>query len=106
LLPITAMSSFLPLNWNGDVRAATRRPRIFTSTFNSSSARPSEKYSSSSSLLRLTNGSTAIDAGSRSRAAAATQEHRFRGTDRLWRSQLALCQEAGPSSPATLIAAD
>ena len=62
--PITARSSFLPLNWNEDARAATRSPRIFVSTLSSSSARPSAKYSSSSPRLRFTKGSTAIEGAS------------------------------------------
>ena len=52
----------LPLKWNDEVRAATRSPLILASTFSSSSARPSEKYSSSALALRFTNGSTAIEA--------------------------------------------
>jgi hypothetical protein len=62
LRPIVRTSSFDPLNWNDDVRAVTRRPLIFDSTPSSSSARPSEKYSSSALALRLANGSTAIEA--------------------------------------------
>jgi len=50
------------LNWNDDVRATTRRPLILASTLSISSASPSEKYSSSASALRFTNGSTAIEA--------------------------------------------
>ena len=61
--PTSATVAPLPLNVKADERAATRNPRIFASTLSSSSARPSEKYSSSSSWLRFTKGSTAIDAG-------------------------------------------
>ena len=61
------MVASLPLKGNDEVRAATRSPRIFASTFSSSSARPSEKYSSSSSRLRFTNGSTAIETRSAAR---------------------------------------
>ena len=60
--PIVAASSFVRLKWNDDVRAMTRSPLILASTFRSSSARPSEKYSSSALALRFTNGSTAIEA--------------------------------------------
>ncbi len=55
------MSTLVPLNENADVREATRRPRIFASTFSNSSDNPSAKYSFSSSRLMLTNGSTAIE---------------------------------------------
>ena len=69
---IVGMSTSLPLNENADVRDATRRPRILASTFSSSSDSPSAKYSFSSSRLMLTNGSTAIDGGSRAADGAAT----------------------------------
>ena len=62
--PTAAIVVRLPLNENAEVRAATRNPRIFASTLSSSSARPSEKYSSSSSRPRFTNGSTATDGAS------------------------------------------
>jgi hypothetical protein len=55
------MSTLMPLKLNADVRDATRKPRIFESTLSSSSARPSAKYSFSSSRLILMKGSTAID---------------------------------------------
>src|SRR5439155_1390476 len=55
------MSTFVPLKLNAEVREATRRPRIFESTLSNSSARPSAKYSFSSSRLMFTKGSTAID---------------------------------------------
>jgi hypothetical protein len=55
------MSTLVPLKLNAEVRDATRSPRIFDSTFSNSSARPSAKYSLSSSRLMLTNGNTAID---------------------------------------------
>ncbi len=69
--PIVARSSRPPRNWNDDVRATTRRPRIRASTLISSSARPSEKYSSPGSALRFANGSTAIEARRSGAAAAA-----------------------------------
>ena len=62
--PTSATVAPLPLNENADERAATRSPPILARTFSSSSARPSAKYSFSSSRLMLTNGSTAIDGGS------------------------------------------
>ena len=55
-------SSFLPLNWNDDVRAATRSPGIRTRWFKSSSDSPSEKYSCSLSELMFTKGITAMEA--------------------------------------------
>lgn len=61
LAPMVAMSTFLPLNENDEVRAITRRPLIFASTFSNSSARPSDKYSSLASPVRLANGNTAIE---------------------------------------------
>src|SRR2546426_8210300 len=73
LSPITATSSFLPLNWKDEARAATRSPRILVSTLRSSSASPSEKYSSSSPRLRLTKGSTAIEGISRARGPDAAE---------------------------------
>src|SRR5215469_613514 len=60
--PTVRRSSVLPLNWNEDVRAATRSVGIFAKSLSSSSERPSEKYSCSLSELMLTKGSTAIEA--------------------------------------------
>ncbi len=58
---IVGMSTFAPLKLNAEVRDATRKPRIFDSTFSNSSARPSAKYSFALSSLVLTKGRTAID---------------------------------------------
>ena len=54
------MLAFLPPSANAEVRAATFIPSILDSAFNSSSARPSQKYAFSGSVLMLANGSTAI----------------------------------------------
>ena len=55
------MSSFLPLNAKADVRAITFNPETCASRLMISSARPSEKYSSSASRLMLANGKTAME---------------------------------------------
>src|SRR5687767_13529275 len=60
-LPMSPMSSFLPLNANEDVRDATRSPCTFDSALMISSAIPSAKYSFSASALMFANGSTATD---------------------------------------------
>ena len=65
MLAISATVVCLPLNENADVRAATRKPLILASTFSSSSARPSEKYSSSALALRLAKASTAMEGAAR-----------------------------------------
>jgi len=70
-LPISAAGISLPLKWNEDVRAVTRSPLILESTLSSSSASPSEKYSSTELALRFANGSTAIEAVSVAPAANA-----------------------------------
>jgi hypothetical protein len=59
--PITRRSSFFPLNWNEEVRAATCKPCILTRLLSNSSARPSEKYSWSFSGLKSTKGRTAME---------------------------------------------
>src|SRR5260370_3111343 len=59
--PISSTLTFLPLNENEDVRAATFKFSIFARAFSSSSANPSQKYSFSESALMLTNGRTAIE---------------------------------------------
>src|SRR5258706_1870242 len=65
--PISSTLTFLPLNENEDVRAATFKFSIFASAFSSSSASPSQKYSFSGSVLIFANGSTAIEGVTRSR---------------------------------------
>ena len=50
------------LYWNDVVRAATLSPSIRVSEFSSSSASPSEKYSSAGLPLMLAKGRTAIEA--------------------------------------------
>src|SRR5438132_3236958 len=65
--PISSTLTFLPLNENEDVRAATFKLSIFASALSSSSARPSQKYSFSGSALIFANGSTAIEGVTRSR---------------------------------------
>src|SRR5882762_9368549 len=59
--PISRASRFLSLNENAEARATTNSRLIFVSALSSSSAKPSQKYSLSGSVLRLRNGSTAID---------------------------------------------
>src|SRR5688500_9808401 len=59
--PTSRRSACLPLNENAEVRAATLSALKRASALISSSAIPSEKNSCSGSLLRLTNGSTAIE---------------------------------------------
>jgi hypothetical protein len=56
-----ATSFSLPRNANDDVRAMTFSSEILASEFRISSASPSEKYSFSLLLLRLTKGSTATE---------------------------------------------
>src|SRR6266498_2181916 len=58
---IVATSTSLPLNENDEVRAITRNCGICANWFNSSSDKPSEKYSCSLSELMLTKGRTAMD---------------------------------------------
>src|SRR6266576_4830832 len=65
--PISFTLTFLPLNENEDVRAATFKLSIFASALSSSSARPSQKYSFSGSALIFAKGSTAIEGVTRSR---------------------------------------
>ena len=50
------------LYWNDVVRAATLSPSIRVREFSSSSASPSEKYSSAGLPLMLAKGRTAIEA--------------------------------------------
>ncbi len=69
--PMAATVSPVPRNWKDELRAATRRPRILASMSSSSSARPSEKYSCSSSRLRFTKGNTAMEAIAAGGAAAS-----------------------------------
>ena len=61
VLAMVPASTALPLNEKADVRAATFSASIFDSAFSSSSARPSQKCSSSTSALMLANGSTASE---------------------------------------------
>ena len=61
VLAMVPTSTVLPLNENADVRAATFSASIFDSALSSSSARPSQKCSLSTSALMLANGSTASD---------------------------------------------
>src|SRR5712671_1705855 len=65
--PISSTLTFLPLNENEEVRAATFKFSIFASALSSSSASPSQKYSFSGSVLMFANGSTAIEGATRSR---------------------------------------
>src|SRR6267378_639144 len=65
--PISSTLTFLALNENEDVRAATFKFSIFASALSSSSASPSQKYSFSGSVLMFANGSTAIEGVARSR---------------------------------------
>src|SRR5467141_2749432 len=65
--PISSTLTFLALNENEEVRAATFKFSIFASALSSSSARPSQKYSFSGSALMFANGSTAIEGVTRSR---------------------------------------
>src|SRR5437667_2566641 len=65
--PISSTLTFLPLNENEDVRAATFKFSILASALSSSSARPSQKYSFSGSALILTNDNTAMEGALRSR---------------------------------------
>ena len=58
---IVGMSSDCPLSANDDVLEHTRKDCMRTIEFNSSSERPSLKYSLSISPLILTKGRTAID---------------------------------------------
>ena len=51
----------VPVNEKVDARAATFSPSIFVSAVSSSSARPSQKYSLSGSVLMFENGNTAIE---------------------------------------------
>jgi hypothetical protein len=53
--------SLRPLKTKDEVRAATRRSGILASTFSSSSAMPSAKYSLAGSPDMLVKGSTAMD---------------------------------------------
>src|SRR3984885_5533999 len=68
---IVRTSSFLPLNWNDEVRAITFKSAECARWSISSSDRPSEKYSWSFFSLMSTNGSTAIDFSGIVTAAAA-----------------------------------
>ena len=58
-LPDRLHIAVLPLNWNADVRATTRKSAILASAAVISSVMPSEKNSCSGSLDRFVNGSTA-----------------------------------------------
>ena len=69
VLAMVPTSTALPLNEKADVRAATFSASIFDSAFSSSSARPSQKCSLSTSALMLANGSTASDVMARGVAA-------------------------------------
>ena len=60
-LAMSVMFVFLPLKENAEVRAATFMPSIFANALSSSSAKPSQKYSFSTSTLMLAKGKTAID---------------------------------------------
>ena len=60
--PTSRASTFFPLNMKHDDRAGTRSPGIWASALMISSVIPSLKYSFSGSALRLTKGSTAIEA--------------------------------------------
>ena len=59
--PISVISASVFLNLKEDVRAATFRPSTLARRLSSSSDKPSEKYSLSSSALILTKGNTAMD---------------------------------------------
>ena len=59
--PMVRRSPSWPLNWNDEVRAATRSLGVLASSFSSSSASPSEKYSWDFPGLVSTNGNTAIE---------------------------------------------
>ncbi len=71
-LPISPMSSFLPLKANEEVRDATRSAWIFDRALMISSAMPSVKYSFSGSLLMLAKGSTATDFAAETTGAGIT----------------------------------
>jgi len=68
---ILRMLRFLPLKANAEVRETTRTPFTLASALMISSVKPSEKYSSSLSRLRFTNGNTATDAVTEGRALMA-----------------------------------
>src|SRR6516225_10225968 len=70
LRAIVAMSVFVPLKENAEVRAATCSSWISAMELSSSSASPSERYSCSLSPLMFTKGSTAIECGGGAKAAA------------------------------------
>src|SRR5205807_3135175 len=63
LRPISRTSISLPLNENAEVRATTYRFSTFVSALIRSSARPSQKYSFSTSALMFRKGKTPIEVG-------------------------------------------